>query len=63
MATPDEPDDIVDFSNVAPRTNENGGKYKRVEATEIYTRLKISKGRVSCRDLAWREMRIRTRPL
>lgn len=61
MATSEEPDVIVDSINVASRTNENGGKYKngalystekRVEITEMHMRLKISKGRISCHNLA-----------
>eukprot|EP00957_Ditylum_brightwellii_P166724 12691377-Ditylum_brightwellii.AAC.1 len=47
MATSDESDVIVDFTNIASCTNQN----KRVEVAEIYMKLKISKGRVSCRDL------------
>eukprot|EP00957_Ditylum_brightwellii_P022874 1726350-Ditylum_brightwellii.AAC.1 len=61
MATSDESDIILDFTNVASCTNKNGGKYthsalystkKRVDVVEIYMRLKTSKGRVSCYDLA-----------
>eukprot|EP00957_Ditylum_brightwellii_P054770 4150662-Ditylum_brightwellii.AAC.1 len=45
MATSDKPDIIVDFTNIASYTNENGGKYKhgdlystnkRVEVAETY---------------------------
>eukprot|EP00957_Ditylum_brightwellii_P058259 4417573-Ditylum_brightwellii.AAC.1 len=54
MATSEEPDVIVYFTNVASCTNANGGKYKhgslystnkRVEVAEIYMKLKLRLGK------------------
>eukprot|EP00957_Ditylum_brightwellii_P124713 9505523-Ditylum_brightwellii.AAC.1 len=61
MTSSDKPDVIVEFANVTSYTDKSGGKYrhaasylthKRVKVAEIYMRLKTSKGRVSCCNLA-----------